>query len=334
MRTNSFNMHLRRALTAALTVLPISMVANVSAQAADAWPARSLTLVVPQAAGGGTDAVSRMWADFASKKLGQTVVVDNKPGAGGAIAAGYVVRQPADGYTVYVSSVSQMVLNRFTYKSLPYNPDQDFRGVAMLTITPFLLVASKESGIRNLDDLKRIAKAEPGKLNFSSAGKGNSTHLVMELLNQQIDVKLTHVPYQGESKGITGLMSGEIQLMTPTLSTGVTQAAAGRVVPLVVLGANRAPQLPEVPTAQEVGLKGFEAIGWLGLAVRAGTPDDVVVRLHEISQQFLADPAVAARMRTMQVDAMPGPANALQTYTAKDTQRWGAVVKDLGLAND
>ncbi len=334
MRNSSLRSPLRRVWTLALAVLPLAMLAGGPAQAADAWPSRNLTLVLPQAAGGGTDTVSRLWAEFASRKLGQTVVVDNKPGAGGAIAAGYVVRQPADGYTVYVSSVSQMVLNKFTYKSLPYNPDQDFRGVAMLTINPFLLVASKESGIRNLDDLKRIAKADPGKLNFSSAGKGNSTHLVMELLAQQVGVKLTHVPYQGESRGITGVMSGEIQLMTPVLSTGVPNAVAGRVVPLVVLGANRAPQLPDVPTAQEVGLKGFEAIGWLGLAVRAGTPDNVVTRLHEISQQFLADPDVAARLRSMQVDAMPGPADALQTHIAKDTQRWGAVIKDLGLAND
>ena len=325
------------AMSGALTALLASaaaLMAVTPAHASDAWPARSLTLVLPQAAGGGVDTVSRLWAEFASRQLGQPVVVDNKPGAGGAIAAQYVVRQPADGYTVYAASVSQMVLNKFTYKALPYNPDQDFRGVAMLTTNPFLLVASKESGIKSLDDLARVAKAAPGKLNFASAGKGNSTHLVMELLAQQLGIKLTHVPYQGEAPGLTGVMSGQVEVMAPVLGTGAPNAVAGRVVPLVVLGAHRVPTLPDVPTAKEAGLKGFENIGWLGLAVRAGTPDPVVARLHEITRQFLGDPAVAARLGKLQVDLMPGPADALQTYIAKDTQRWGVVVKDLGLAND
>ncbi|MDF3838460.1 tripartite tricarboxylate transporter substrate binding protein [Cupriavidus basilensis] len=334
MKILSFRLHAIRALAALLAGSAIALMAPATAHGTGAWPARGLTLVLPQAAGGGVDTVSRLWAEFATKQLGQPVVVDNRPGAGGAIAVQYVVRQPADGYTLYAASVAQMVLNKFTYKTLPYNPDQDFRGVAMLTTNSFLLVASPQSGIKNWGDLTRLAKAQPAKLNFASAGKGNSTHLVIEMLAQQLGIKLTHVPYQGEAPGLMGVMSGQIDIMAPVLGTGVPNAVAGRVVPLLILGSHRVPQLPNVPTAKEVGLAGFEDIGWLGLAVRTGTPEPVVARLHQITQQFLADPVVVDQLSKLQVDLMPGPAGALHTYIAKDTQRWGRVAKDLGLAND
>ncbi|MFC5523953.1 Bug family tripartite tricarboxylate transporter substrate binding protein [Polaromonas jejuensis] len=305
-----------------------------SGAAAQNWPERPITLVLPQPAGGGVDTVSRMWADFASRKLGQPVVVDNKPGAGGAIAVQHVVHQPNDGYTVLAAGVSQMVLNKFTYKSLAYNPDKDLRGVAMLTTNPFLLVASPASGIRSLADLLREAKAHPQGLSFGSAGQGNSTHLVVEMLQQRTGIKMTHVPYKGEAAALGDVMGGHLQVMAPVLSTGVKAAQAGKVVPLMVLGAQRSADLPNVPSSNELGIKGFENIGWMGLAVRAGTPDAVVNRLHAISQEFLADPASQQRLQKMQVELMPGPANALEGFIAADTKRWAEATKSLKLAAD
>lgn len=299
---------------------------------AQSYPTRPITLVAPQPPGGGVDTVSRMWADFVSKRLGQPVVVDNRPGASGAIAIQHVLQQPADGYTLSVTGVSQMVLNKFTFKALPYNPDRDFRGIAMLTTNPFLLVASPASGIKTFDEFLRQAKAKPGGMSFGSAGQGNSTHLVMELLQQRAGVKLTHVPYKGEAAALTDVIGGHLQVMGSVLSTGQQAALAGKVVPLLVLGAHRAPDLPGVPSASELGLKGFEDIGWMGIGARTGTPDEVVNKLHAHSQEFLKDPAVQQRLQKMQVELMPGPANALERYIANDTKRWGEATKSLKLA--
>jgi tripartite-type tricarboxylate transporter receptor subunit TctC len=305
-----------------------------SGVSAQSYPTRPINLISPQPPGGGVDTVSRLWADFASKRLGQPVIVENKPGASGTIAVQYFLQQPNDGYTVMVAGVSQMVLNKFTFKSLPYNPDRDFRGVAMLTTNPFLLVASPASGMRTFDDFLRQAKAKPNGLSFGSAGQGNSTHLVIELLQQKVGVKLTHVPYKGEAAALTDVIGGHLQVMGSVLSTGTQAALANKVVPLLVLGANRSPDLPNVPSASELGIKGFEDIGWMGLAVRAGAPDEVVNRLHAVSQEFLKDPAVQQRLLKMQVELMPGPANALERFIASDTKRWSEATRGLNLAGE
>ncbi|MFD4836677.1 Bug family tripartite tricarboxylate transporter substrate binding protein [Achromobacter sp. NPDC058515] len=300
---------------------------------ADTYPARGLSLVVPQAAGGSTDAISRLWAQYAAKKLGQPVVVENRPGAGGIIAVQYALRQPADGYTVLSAGISQMVLNKFTYKPLAYDPDKDLKGVGLLTTNPFLLVASKESGIRNLDDLIRLAKADPRALNFATAGLGNSTHVVVEMLQQQLGIEMTNVPFGGEAAGLTALLGGQVQVMAPVLSTGVPAALAGKVVPLLVLGDNRYAELPDVPSAADRGLTGFGGVGWLGLAVRSGTPPDVVTRLHAVTEEFLKDPDTVSRLKAMQVELMPGPADALDRKIAADTLQWSAVLKDINLSS-
>lgn len=308
-------------------------VAQGSVAYADVYPSKTITLVVPQAAGGSTDAISRMWAQYASSKLGQPVIVDNRPGAGGAIAVQAVMQQPAEGYSVLSAGVSQMVLNKFAYKSLPYSPEKDLKGIGLLTTTPFLLTASKESGIRSLEDLVRIAKEKPGSLNYATAGLGNSTHVVVELLQQQLGVQMTSVPYTGEAAGITALMGGQVQLMAPTMGTGAPFAKAGKTIPLVILGGLGNPNLPTVPKAADKGLKNFAGIGWLGLAVRAGTPPGVVTRLHSITAEFLKDPEVIKRLAALEVEPMPGPPDAFDKKIAADTELWGAVLKNIDLAN-
>jgi tripartite-type tricarboxylate transporter receptor subunit TctC len=292
---------------------------------------KPIRLVVSQQAGGGTDSIARMWAERVGKDLGTNVVVDNKPGAGGIIAAKSVLGQPADGCTLFLAGVSQMVLNKFAYAPLSYKPETDFAPVAMLATVPFVLVANPDSGYRTLPALIAATKAKPGAINFASSGLGNSTHLVVEMLEKQQGMRMTHVPYKGEPDGVIATVSGQTQVMAPVLSTALPQIKAGKLVPLVVFAAKRVPDLPDVPAAPELGLTGFEDIGWLGIAARAGTPAASINALHAASQAFLADPAVLEKMKSMQVTPMPGPADQLRQLTVRDTAKWQAAIGNLDL---
>ncbi|TWG79056.1 tripartite-type tricarboxylate transporter receptor subunit TctC [Cupriavidus gilardii J11] len=292
---------------------------------------RPIRLVVSQQAGGSTDTIARMWAEQASKELGTTVLVENKPGAGGIIAAKSVLAQPADGCTLFLAGVSQMVLNKFAYAPLSYSPEKDFTPVATLTNVPFVLVANPQTGFRTLDNLVAAARARPGAINFASSGLGNSTHLVGEMLFKQRNLKVTHVPYKGEPDGVVATVSGQTQIMAPVLSTALPQIQAGKLVPLVVFAAKRVPDLPDVPAAPEIGLTGFEDIGWSGIAAKAGTPPASIQALHAATQKFLANPAVIEKMRSMQITPMPGPSNRLMELTVNDTVKWKSAIGDMDL---
>jgi tripartite-type tricarboxylate transporter receptor subunit TctC len=298
------------------------------------WPARPITLVVPQAPGGGTDVLGRLWAEHVGKAIGTTIVVENRAGANGVVASTYVAKQPADGYTLMVAGISYLAFNPFTYKNLSYNPEKDFDGVALLVNTPFLLVASPASGIKSVADLVAQAKNKPGDLNYSSAGKGNSTHLVMEMLAERAGVKLTHVPYNGAARGLTAVVANEVQLMSDVLNTAAVQAKAGRVTPLATVSARRSPTLPDVPTMAEAGFKGFPQPGWYALVAPAGTPRGIVDRLNSETQKFFADASVRARLDTLNYEPLPGGPEAVKTFMSRDAKIWGPVITRLGISND
>lgn len=292
---------------------------------------RAIRLVVSQQAGGSTDTLARMWAESVGRELGSPVVVENRAGAGGVIAARYVLSQPADGCTLFLAGVSQMVLNKFVYAPLPYKPETDFVPVAVLTTVPLVLVANAQTGYRSLSDLVAAAKAAPGTINYASAGKGNSTHLVVELFQKNQNIRMTHIPYKGEPDGIVATVAGETQVMAPVLSTALPQIRAGKLVPLALLASKRFPELPDVPTAAELGLVGFDDIGWAGVAAKAGTPQESVGRLHAASQKFLADKSVLEKLRAMQVAPMPGPSNLLMQMTVRDTSKWQGAIATMDI---
>jgi len=297
----------------------------------EAGSTRPIRLVVSQQAGGSTDTIARMWAEHAGKELGSTVVVENKPGAGGVIAAKSVLSQPADGCTLFLAGVSQMVLNKFAYAPLSYSPEKDFTPVATLTNVPFVLVANPQTGFRTLDNLIEAARTKPGAINFASSGLGNSTHLIVEMLLKQRGFRMTHVPYKGEPDGVIATVSGETQVMAPVLSTALPQIRAGKLMPVVVFAAKRVPDLPDVPAAFEIGLTGFEEIGWSGIAAKDGTPAASIQRMHAATQKFLSDPAVIDKLRSMQVTPMPGPVGKLRELTVRDTVKWKNAIGDLNL---
>ena len=312
-------------------LLPTVALGSGAAWGQSNWPQKPIRLVVSQQAGGNTDSIARLWADKVGKILNATVVVENKPGAGGAIAAQAVISQPADGHTLFLAGVSQMVLNKFVYKPLAYSPEKDFAGVAMLTTVPFALVANPETGFKTFDQFKAAAKARPNAINFASSGNGNSTQLVVEMMQKQTGISMIHVPFKGEPDGVMATAAGQTQIMAPVLSTALPLVRSGKLVPLVVLGGERSADLPGVPTAAEVGLSGFENIGWSGIAAKAGTPAAIIEKLHAATQRMLDDPEVVRKLGDMQVRPMKGPSTELLRLTVKDTARWQEAIGGLDL---
>jgi tripartite-type tricarboxylate transporter receptor subunit TctC len=310
----------------------VAAVTTTTAYAQAAFPNRPVRLVVSQQAGGSSDTIARMWAESVGKSIGGNVVVENKPGAGGIIAAQYVLGQPADGYTLFFGGVSQMVFNRFTYKSLPYSPEKDFTGVGMLTTVPFILVTNPATGIKSLNELTQKAKASPGKLNFASAGQGNSTHLAVELLAKALDVSLTHIPFKGEPDGVMATIGGQTEVMAPVFGTALPHIKNNKLVPLAVIAPQRLNELPDVPTAAELGVKGFDTMGWSGIVARSGTPTGLVDKLHKATEEFHKNPEVQAKLKGMGVIPLPGPASLLMETTARDMKAWGPTLETLNLS--
>lgn len=323
-----------RSLAAVAAVAVAAFNAPIALAQTVVWPSKPITLVVPQAPGGGTDVLGRLWADFVSKSMNATIVVENKAGANGALASSYVAKQPPDGHTIMVAGISYLAFNPFTYKSLPYNPEKDFDGVALLVNTPFLVVTNPDSGIKSMAELATYAKSNPGKLNFSSAGKGNSTHLIMEMIEERLGVHMVHIPYNGAARGLSGVMAGEVQLMADVLNTAAVQAKAGKVVPLAVVGSKRASSVPDVPTMTELGFKNFPQPGWYAMVAPSGTPKAVLARLNAETQKFFADPTVRARLDTLQFEPLPGGPELVKEWMQRDAKVWGPVLTRLGISND
>ncbi|MES2532709.1 MAG: tripartite tricarboxylate transporter substrate binding protein [Pseudomonadota bacterium] len=320
---------------AVFTLALASGLAVAPASAQPAYPSRPITVVVPVAAGGAADALARAWGNQVGKSIGAPVVVDNRPGANGSIAASYVAKQPANGYTILFGSTSNMSLNPFSYKTLSYDPVKDFDPVLMLAGTSQVLIANPAAGIHSVDDLVKLAKARPGELNYGSAGKGNSTHLNVEFLAQHYGIQMTHVPYKGAAPAMMGLVAGEVQVTADAITSVVPQVKAGKVVPIVVFGAQRSPALPQVPTVYEAGLADFPAGGWYGLMVPKGTPRNVIDLLNAETRKFWADPAIKAQMDALYMDPPTafGP-DAVRQTMQREAAVWGPIIGRLGIQND
>ncbi|WP_233236405.1 tripartite tricarboxylate transporter substrate binding protein [Bordetella sp. LUAb4] len=323
------------ARTALATIAAVFAMATGQSAVAAQWPARPVSVFVPVAAGGAADALARAWAAYAGKAIGGTIVVENKPGANGSIAAAYVAKQPADGYNLLFGSTSNMSVNPFTYAQLSYNPTKDFTPVTKVAGTSQVLVANPATHIRNIDDLVKQAKARPGKLNYGSAGIGNSTHLNVAFLADHFGLQMSHVPYKGAAPAMMDLIGGQIDLTSDALSGAIPQIKTGKAVPLVLFGAERDPQLPDVPTIAEVGAKGFPGDAWYGVMAPAGTPADIVARLTEATRKFWADDNVRKQMAEIYMTPPKelGPQSVEQSMK-QEAAVWGPIVQRLGIRND
>ena len=308
---------LMRATAGALLLLaaPLSM--------AQAWPTRPIRLVVPFPPGGLIDNMARLVGSRLSQELGQPVVIDNKPGAGGNVGAAEVARAPADGYTLLMASPA-LTISPAIYKNLPYQPSQ-LAPVALLGRVPNVLLVNPASGIGKVQDLVGRAKAKPGQLNYASNGNGTSLHLSAELFKRRSETFITHVPYRGAAAAITALLSGEVDMMFDNLPSAIGQIQAGKLRALAVTTAQRSSALPDVPTLAEAGMDGFNVSAWFGVAAPAGLPAPVATRLADALQKVVQQPEVAAAMQRQGADPAFMDAASAAAALNTDAAQWKQV---------
>ena len=324
--TRRFALRQVAAVTAALV-----LGAAASPALAQAWPAKPVRIVVPFAPGGSTDVVARMVAQKLTALWGQTVVVENRAGAGGNVGADVVAKAPADGYTLLMASGS-ITINPHLYKNMPFDTKKDLMPISNVASGPMLVVVPDGSPAKTLKDLVAMAKAKPGALNFGSAGVGSQVHLAAENLADAAGIDISHVPYKGEALAFTDLIGGQTQFMVGNFSAASALLGKNRLRALAVTGKQRQPQLPDVPTAIEAGLPGFENYGWFGLLAPAGTPADIVAKVQRDTAKVLAETETKARLYVQGMTALASTPAEFGKQMDAELVRWGTVAKNRKLS--
>lgn len=315
-------------LSGALHVLlaSIAFVLSPSAGAQD-YPTHPIRLIVPQPTGTGGDIFARMMADKLKQDLGQAVVVDNRAGANGVIAMAFLAKQPADGYTLLLAGVSQMSFNHHLYKEATFDVTKDFTYVSPTVEVPFVLVASRKSGARSFADLVALSATKPGGINFASGGVGNSTHLATEMLSIRANLKASHVPYGGSSGALLSVVSGETDIMVSPLPIALPHIASNALVPVAMLSAARATQLPAIPTLRETGVDVPVMPGWYALIGPAGMDPKVSQKLYASVQKMFTDTEVKSRLDGLAMFVVGGTAAAARERGLSDSKTWGALIR-------
>lgn len=313
--------HHQRAILAALTV-SLSALAGVSHAA---WPEKPVRIIVTFAAGGASDIVARVIAEPMSKALGQAVIVDNKPGAGGTIGGAEVVRSPADGYTLMLSNSTPTSIGPYTVPKPPYDPVKQFTHVAMLGVAPVLFMANPKTGPASLKDLPKAAAA-PG-YNFGSGGPGSIGHIVGEMAKDAMKISMTHVPYRGGAPMTTDLISGQIPLGIDVITAFVPMVKAGQIRALAVTTRQRSALLPDVPTVVELGLPQLLAENYFGVSGPAGLPKDVTERLIKVLADIVADPAVVKKFEELGIAPVKMSSAEFGAFVAKQVNDWAPAIK-------
>lgn len=307
----------------------LALAACTSAWAQPAFPNKPVTLVVPFPAGGALDIVARALAEEMRKPLGQTVVVDNRAGAGGTLGSGLVARAAPDGYTILLGSVATHAIAPSMYRSLAYDPLKDFAPIMQVTSSPLLVVSSAKLSVSTLPELIATAKAQPGKLNYGSTGNGTAVHLAGEVLKATAGMDALHVPYKGGPDAINALITGDIAFMVVNLELALPQVRGGKARALAVTGSRRIPALPDVPTLREAGVAGTEVSTWFGLFAPAGTPKAVVDRLQRDAATSLQ--ALGERFAAQGDEAVGSTPEQFAAFVRAEHAKWGKAIKDFGV---
>ncbi|MGZ5163022.1 MAG: Bug family tripartite tricarboxylate transporter substrate binding protein [Burkholderiales bacterium] len=297
------------------------------------YPVKPVRLIIAYAAGGGTDTVGRVFAQKLSEGLGRQIIVDNRPGANGNIATEVAVKSPPDGYTMIMGNVGPIGVNPHLYK-LAFDPLRDLAPVTLIATAPLLVVVHPSLPVNSLKDLIALAKREPGKLSYSSAGVGSSNHLAGALFNIEAGVDVVHIPYKGAAPALTDLIAGQVQLSFQTLPSVGGNVKSKRLKPLAVTSARRASTYPEVPTAAEAGLKGFEVSAWYSILVPAGTPRPIIDRLNGEIQKALKQKDVVDRLQAEGAEVAGTSPEEFGDFMRRETVKWGRVVKLSGMKAD
>ncbi len=326
---------MKEALRISVATTLLVTAATASAQAVTApWPTKPIRMIVTFPPGGSSDAAVRIVAPKLGERLGQQVIVDNRPGAGGNIGLAALAKSEADGYTLAVGAAGGLAANASLYPKMPFDAQKDFAPVSLLAHIPFVLVADPNSPIRNVAELLAVAHADPGKLSVGHGGNGTAMHLSVQLLKLLAGVDITAVAYRGSGPVALDVMSGQVPLGMLDLPAVLAQIKAGKVRALAVTGATRLADLPDVPTLAEAGVKGYQSTGWFGIVAPAATPPAVVARLQNEVQVVLTDASVLAQARAIGVELTPTSSADFGRFIASETAKWADVVKRSGTKLD
>ena len=309
----------------ALLIMVLMLPLNVSAQA---WPTKQpIKIIVVYPAGGASDVTARLIASKLSESIGQTVVVENKPGANGIIATEYVAKAAPDGYTLLMANLGPNAINPVVYKKLPYDAVKDFSAITLTTIVPQFIVVAPTQPINSIAELIAYSKVNPGKVTFASAGNGASNHLSGELFNSMAGIKMEHVPYKGDAPGLVDVMSGQVTVALPTAIAAAPYVRSGQLRALAVTSNKRLPSFPDIPTVAET-LPGFEAVSWGGIMAPAGTPLAIINRLNAEILKILKIPEVAEKLKGFGAETVGSTPKQFDAYVKSEIAKWGKVARD------
>jgi tripartite-type tricarboxylate transporter receptor subunit TctC len=316
------------------SILAAALVALATGAFAQPYPAKPVRMIVPFPPAGSTDLSARAVAGKLQERLGQPVVVENKPGAGGNIGGDLAAKAPPDGYTIFVGTVGTNAINAGLYSKMPYDHLKDFAPVILLSKTPNVLVVNPGLPVNSVQDLIRLAKSKPGEVTFASSGIGTSIHMSGELFKSMAGVEMTHIPYKGSGPMLIDLMSGQVNLAFDNLSAAIQFIRSGKLKALATTGATRAPSLPDLPTIQEAGLAGYDSTSWNAIFVPAGTPRPIVERLNKELDAILHTPETKKFFADQGAEAGGGTPEQLDALVRAETVKWAKVVKESGAKAD
>lgn len=293
---------------------------------AQEWPNKAIRWIVPFPPGGAMDVMARALAENSSKTLGQAIVIENKPGAGGNIGTELVARSPADGYTMLITSIG-MATNKYLYQKLSYDPVKDFSGVSLIAVVPNVLVTnSTQPNVKNVTEVIANAKANPGKLTYASAGNGTSIHLAGEVFTSMAKIDMQHIPYKGSGPAVTDLLGGQVNYMFDSITSAKPHIESGKLRPLGLTTSKRSKALPNVPTIAESGLPGYEVTPWFAVFVPSGTPKPIINKLNNALVTALKNPEIKTKFDNIGAEIIGSTPDEVTSYLNKEIERWGKVI--------
>lgn len=309
----------------------LAMLAATAAQAADVYPTKPVRIIVPFPPGGPADVLARTVGDKLAASLGQPVVVDNRPGAGGNIGMELAAKAPPDGHTLVLAPAGNLTVNPSLYRSVPYDVGRDFAPVTVIAAVPNVLVVNPQVPARDVAELIAYAKANPGRLNYSSPGAGSGAHLAGELLKSSAAIDIVHVPYSGIAPAVTAVVAGDVQMMFAAAPTALPQVTGGKLRALAVAGPKRIATAPALPTMDESGLPGFDVTSWYSIVAPTGTPPAVVDRLQKEIAKALEMPDVKAKLAGLGAEPIANTPPEFAAMIRSETAKWGKIVKDANI---
>ena len=317
-----------------IALAAVAAIVPISAQA-QAWPGKQpIKFVVPYPPGGASDVTARVLAVKLSESLGQSVVVENRPGANGILALDLVAKSPPDGYTILMANLGPNAINPGVYHKLPYDSIKGFTPITLTSLVPLVVLIAPTLPVKSMPELIAYAKANPGKLTYASAGNGSANHLAGEMMQTMTGMKMVHVPYKGDSPAVADVSGGMVSMMFPTVVAGIPHVKSGRLRALAVTSAKRSSSMPDVPTLSEAGIPGFEAVSWGGVMGPGGLPPEIVTRLNSEIVRILKMPDVAEKLSSLGAEIVGSTPEEFGIYLKAEIAKWGKVAHDNNIKLD